>query len=142
MRRGVTFDLSHVLDEHTPAFPGRSFRQFLTTPEYQVNARREDAGSSGGWGANDVNWIVEQVAAMSQMGTHMDWLNHLQIGDRPYNGHRLQEVVEEYGTNRLGVDSLPQVVTRGLLLDIAPATASIGLRPVRSSHPTTWKTRL
>ena len=94
VRRGVTFDLSHVLDEHIPAFPGRSFRQFLTTPAHQVNARREDAGSSGGWGVNDVNWIVEQVAATSQMGTHMNGLNHLLIGDRLYNGHRLQEVVE------------------------------------------------
>ena len=119
VRRGVAFDLSHVLDEHVPAFPGRSFRQFLTTPAHQVNARRADAGPNGGWGANDVNWIVEQVAATSQMGTHMDGLNHLQIGDRLYNGHRLQDVVEEHGTNRLGVDTLPQVVTRGLLLDIA-----------------------
>ena len=27
--------------------------------------------------------------------------------------------MEEHGTNRLGIDTLPQVVTRGLLLDIA-----------------------
>ena len=119
VRQGAVFDLSHVLDEHIPAFPGRSFRQFLTTPAHQVNARRDDAGPQGGWGANDVNWIVEQVSATSQMGTHMDGLNHLQIGDRLYNGHRLQDVVEEYGTNELGVETLPQIVTRGLLLDIA-----------------------
>jgi kynurenine formamidase len=125
VRTGAIFDLSHVLDEHIPAFPGRSFRQFLTTPAHQINSRRDDAGPNGGWGANDVNWIVEQVSATSQMGTHIDGLNHLQIGDRLYNGHRLADVVEEYGTNRLGVDTLPQVVTRGLLLDIA-ATRGVG----------------
>ncbi len=119
VRDGSVHDLSHVLDEHIPAFPGRSFRQFLTTPAHQVNARRPDAGDVGGWGRNNVNWIVEQMSATSQMGTHMDALNHLQIGDRLYNGHRLADVVEEYGTNRLGIDALPQIVTRGLMLDIA-----------------------
>jgi kynurenine formamidase len=119
VRSGRTFDLSHVLDEHVPAFPGRTFRQYLTTPAHQINARRADAGRQGGWGANDVNWIVEQVVSTSQLGTHIDALNHLQIGDRMYNGHRLADVVEEYGTNRLGIDTIPQVVTRGLLLDIA-----------------------
>ena len=119
VRAGRVFDLSHPLDEHIPAFPGRSFRQYLTTPAHQINRRRADAGPGGGWGRNDVNWIVEQVASTSQLGTHMDGLNHLQIGDRMYNGHRLDDVVEEYGTNRLGVDILPQVVTRGFMLDIA-----------------------
>ena len=119
VRQGRVFDLSHILDEHIPAFPGRSFRQYLTTPAHHVNARRPDVGPQGGWGRNDVNWIVEQVASTSQLGTHMDGLNHLQIGDRLYNGHRLADVVEEYGTNRLGIESLPQVVTRGCLLDIA-----------------------
>jgi kynurenine formamidase len=68
-----------------------------------------------------VNWVVEYVSAPSQMGTHMDGLNHLQIGDRTYNGHRIDDLVEEYGTNRLGIETLPQVVTRGVLLDIAAA---------------------
>lgn len=49
------------------------------------------------------------------MGTHLDGLNHLQEADRVYNGYRLAEIVEDYGTNRLGVDTLPQVVTPGAL---------------------------
>ena len=55
------------------------------------------------------------------MGTHMDGLNHLQVGDRTCNGFRLADIVEDHGTNRLGIDTLPQVVTRGLLLDVAAA---------------------
>jgi putative cyclase len=51
----------------------------------------------------------------------MDGLNHLQVGDRTYNGFRLADIVEDHGTNRLGIDTLPQVVTRGLLLDVAAA---------------------
>jgi kynurenine formamidase len=118
VRTGRVFDLAHVLDDNVPAFPGRTFRQYLTTSAHQLNRRDPRAGPEG-LGRNNVNWVVEYVSAPSQMGTHMDGLNHLQIGDRTYNGHRLIDVVEEHGTNRLGVDTLPQVVTRGVLLDVA-----------------------
>jgi kynurenine formamidase len=118
VREGRIFDLAHVLDEHVPAFPGRSFRQHLTTTSYQLNQRAALAGPEG-LGKNNVNWIVEYISAPSQMGTHMDGLNHLYIGDQAYIRNRLTDIVEEYGTNRLGVETLPQVVTRGVLLDIA-----------------------
>jgi kynurenine formamidase len=118
VRTGRVHDLAHVLDENVPAFPGRTFRQFLTTSAHQLNRRARGAGPEG-LGRNSVNWVVEYVSAPSQMGTHMDGLNHLQIGDRTYNGHRLVDLVEEHGTNRLGIETLPQVVTRGVLLDIA-----------------------
>ena len=97
----------HVLDDTVPAFPGRTFRQSLTTdPRRRV-------------GRNQVNWIVEYVSAPSQMGTHVDGLNHLHAGDRMYNGHRLGDVVGEHGTTKLGIETLPQVVTRGVLVDVA-----------------------
>lgn len=118
VRSGTIFDLSHVIDEGIPAFPGRTFKQVLTTTAHQINRRRPDAGDRG-WGENNVNWIVEQIEATQQMGTHVDALNHLQIGDQVYNGWTLGEIVEEYGTNRLGIDTLPQLVTRGLLIDVA-----------------------
>ena len=122
VRSGRVFDLAHVLDEHVPAFPGRAFRQHLGPPE-------------GGLGRNQVGWIVEQVSAPSQIGTHMDGLNHLRIGDRAYNGNRLADIVEEYGTNRLGVETLPQVVTRGVLLDIAAARGVECLAAGEVIHP-------
>jgi kynurenine formamidase len=118
VRRGEVRDLAHVLHQDIPAFPGRTFRQYLTTNYHQINRRADGAGTEG-LGRNNVNWIVEQVTATQQMGTHMDGLNHLQDGDRTYNGYRLADIVEDHGTNKLGIDTLPQIVTRGLLLDIA-----------------------
>jgi len=118
VRRGEVHDLAHVLHQDIPAFPGRTFRQYLTTNYHQINRRGMWAGDTG-LGANNVNWIVEQLTATQQMGTHMDGLNHLQRGDHTYNGYRLADIVEDWGTNRLGIESLPQIVTRGVLLDIA-----------------------
>jgi kynurenine formamidase len=106
VRTGRVFDLAHVLDSAVPAFPGREFRQTLGAPD-------------GGIGHNQVGWVVETVTAPSQIGTHMDALNHLRLGGRSYNGFALSEIAEEWGTNRLGVETLPQIVTRGVLLDIA-----------------------
>lgn len=118
VRRGRVYDLAHVLDADVPAFPGRTFVQYLTTTSHYLNLRGPGAGTAG-LGRNNVNWIVEQITAPQQMGTHLDGLNHLQDGDRTYNGHRLGDIICEYGTNRLGIDTMPQIVTRGVCLDIA-----------------------
>lgn len=116
VRKGRVYDLAHALHHDIPAFPGRTFQQCLTA------SNRGGHGSGmgpAGLGRNHVSWVVERVTATQQMGTHMDGLNHLQAGDRTYNGFLLADIVEDYGTNRLGIDTLPQAVTRGLLLDVA-----------------------
>jgi kynurenine formamidase len=128
VRTGRVHDLAHVLHADVPAFPGRTFRSYLTTNYHHINRRGPGAGPEG-LGRNAVNWIVEQITATQQMGTHMDALNHLQVGERTYNGHRLSDIAEDYGTNRLGVDTLPQIVTRGLLLDIAAVRGVERLEP-------------
>ncbi len=128
VRHGRVYDLGRVLDEHVPAFPGRSFRQSLVTSAHLLNRRRPDAGPAG-WGENNVNWIVEIVSSTSQMGTHLDALNHLQIGDRFYNGYTLTNIAEEWGTNKLGIETVPQIVTRGILADIAGLYSVDRLQP-------------
>ena len=128
VHQGRVFDLAHVLHQDIPAFPGRTFRQYLTTNYHQINRRHPDAGPAG-LGHNSVNWIVEQVTATQQMGTHMDGLNHLQMGERTYNGFLLADIVEDHGTNRLGIDTLPQIVTRGLLIDVAASRGGERLQP-------------
>jgi hypothetical protein len=40
VRRGVVYDLAHVLHQDIPAFPGRTFRQYLTTNYHHINPRR------------------------------------------------------------------------------------------------------
>jgi kynurenine formamidase len=114
VRAGRLYDLGRVLDESVPVFPGRYFRQTLVTTAHHANM-------DGGLGANRVNWVTEQIAATQQLGTHLDALSHLQIGDRGYNGWSVAELAGPAGVARLGVESVPQIVTRGWLVDVPAA---------------------
>ena len=117
VRRGRLYDLSHVLDESAPVFPGRYFRQTLVTTAHHVNMRE-------GVSANEVNWMIENVSGTMQIGTHLDALSHLQIGDRGYNGWTVAELAEGHGVCRLGAETIPQIVTRGWLVDV-PTTRGV-----------------
>jgi kynurenine formamidase len=114
VRRGRMYDLGRVLDETVPVFPGRHFRQTLVTTAHHANP-------GGGLGDNRVNWVTEQISGTQQLGTHLDALCHLQIGDRGYNGWAVSELADTAGVKRLGVETVPQIVTRGWLVDAAAA---------------------
>jgi kynurenine formamidase len=116
VREGRVFDLGRVLDEQVPAFPGRSFRQTLVTTAHHANTAMPV-------GENDVNWVIEVFSSTTQLGTHIDALSHLQIGDRGYNGWSVSELAEPWGVTRLGAETIPQIVTRGWLVDVAPCDA-------------------
>ena len=127
VRHGRMYDLGRVIDERVPVFAGRHFRQTLVTTAHHTNARPgadPGAGHGEGLGDNAVNWVIELVSATTQLGTHLDMLNHLQIGDRGYNGWTVSELAESWGTNRLGAETAPQVVTRGWLVDV-PAVRGV-----------------
>jgi kynurenine formamidase len=112
VRRGRLYDLGRVLDETVPVFAGRFFRQTLVTTAHHANP-------GAGVGENRVNWITEQVTGTQQLGTHLDALSHLQIGERGYNGWTVAELADTAGVRRLGVETVPQIVTVGWLVDAA-----------------------
>ena len=111
VRQGRLYDLGRELHEDIPVFPGRFFRQTLVSTAHHAN-RSEPVGQ------NDVNWVTEQVSATMQLGTHLDALSHLQIGDRGYNGWSVAELADTTGMKKLGVETVPQIVTRGWLVDV------------------------
>jgi kynurenine formamidase len=128
VREGRLFDLGRVLDENVPVFPGRYFRQTLITTAHHANG-------NGGVGEGHVNWITEQVAGTMQLGTHLDALSHLQRGDRGYNGWTIGELAGTAGVERLGVETVPQIVTRGWLVDASEAGHVIGLEDLDGIDP-------
>jgi kynurenine formamidase len=112
VREGRLYDLGRVLDETCPVFPGRYFRQTLVTTAHHANVAMPV-------GDNRVNWVTEIVSGTMQLGTHLDALSHLQIGDRGYNGWTVDELAGPTGMRRLGAETIPQIVTRGWLVDVS-----------------------
>jgi kynurenine formamidase len=119
VHEGRVYDLGRVLDEQSPVFPGRYFRQTLVTTAHHANEAMPV-------GQNRVNWVTEIVTGTQQLGTHLDALSHLQIGDRGYNGWRLADLAGPAGMRRLGVETVPQIVTRGLLVDVSHRAPGAG----------------
>lgn len=126
VQRGEVIDLGRTLHADVPRFEGRYWQQSLVSSAHIINPRKPggrhpsaSAGQAGGWGENRINWVTELVTGTLQIGTHLDGLNHLQIGDRFYNGWRTEEIVEEWGTNKLGIETVPPIISRGILADVA-----------------------
>jgi kynurenine formamidase len=102
VRAGRLYDLGRVLDERTPAFPGRYFRQTIVVNPTPI-------------GDHELTWAHEVFTATTQMGTHLDTLGHLHAGRAS-----LEELVSPSGLTNRGAETLPQIVTRGWLVDVAP----------------------
>ena len=120
VRKGERIDLGRVLDKDTPVFPGRYWHQTVDLAPLITNLRRTDAHGRG-WGLNEINWITEIQVGTFQVGTQLDSIGHLQIADRFYNGWTTKDVVEDWGLNRFGIESVPPIVTRGVLVDLCAA---------------------
>jgi kynurenine formamidase len=119
VREGRLYDLGRVLDETCPVFPGRYFRQTLVTTAHHANVAMPV-------GDNRVNWVTEIVSGTMQLGTHLDALSHLQIGERGYNGWTVDELAGPAGMRRLGAETIPQIVTKGWLVDVSERGLGMG----------------
>ena len=125
VREGRLYDLGRVRDERAPVFPGRYFRQTLArNPGEPV-------------GDNEVDWVWEVFAGTTQLGTHLDTLGHLYEGGRGYGGVSLTEIASPSGLTRLGAETVPQIVTTGWLVDVAPLDKGdvIGVEDVSGIDP-------
>jgi kynurenine formamidase len=120
VRRGERVSLGRIIDETIPTFPGRYWRQTVDLTPHVTNLRRPDAHGRG-WGREELNWITEVQAGTFQVGTQLDSIGHIQIGDRFYNGWKVEDVVESWGLNRFGTETIPPIVARGVLVDVAGA---------------------
>ena len=104
VREGRMYDLGRVLDERSPAFPGRYFHQTLQPHPEPI-------------GENRVNWVSDIVATTTQVGTHLDALCHLQADGRLHGGVDAAAAQGPSGFEAHGIETAPQFVTSGWLVD-------------------------
>lgn len=67
---------------------------------------------------NDPGVFTERVSLCMHTGTHVDALGHYTIGDEMFNGWRYPGSSSAWGLEKLGMEQMPPLITRGVCLDV------------------------
>jgi len=110
VKTGKTYPLGMIVDSKTPAYPPRSFKITIVQP-----------GQAGipGLGPNKATYNDDIVDSWVGIGSQIDGLGHLGIEHVYYNGNKLLDFADPTGLKKLGIEKVPPLVARGVLLDMA-----------------------
>lgn len=109
VKTGKTYALAVPVDKALPAFRHRSFNLYNVQPG-------EQAGKS--LGPNKFTFNDELVNAWTGVGTQLNGIGHIGIDNVYYNGNHAADFVTVEGVKKLGVEKVPPMVTRGVVLDM------------------------
>ncbi len=107
---GKTYALGIPTGPDTPAYPGRSYR---------IVTMASGDGSGAALGENKVSGTDDVIFSHMGVGSQIDGLGHVGIDSVFYNGTPASEFIRPDGLAKFGTHTLPPIVTRGVLLDIA-----------------------
>ena len=110
VKTGKTYALGIPVDSKTPAYPPRTFKITIVQPG--------QAGNSG-IGPNKATYNDDILDTWVGIGSQIDGLGHLGIEHVYYNGNKLADFADPTGLKKLGIEKVPPMVTRGVLLDMA-----------------------
>lgn len=133
VRSGKTFSLQLPLDgggPQTGAF-GRvnPIHQMVATGTDHLAGKQVYSDDKLGWGFAD-----DSLFLYLQGGTQWDALGHIFRNGQMYNGFSAGEVTS-HGAKRGGVENMPTVVSRGVLLDIPRSQGKDALQPGEAILP-------
>jgi kynurenine formamidase len=119
-------DGSRVYDLSIDYFVGMPSFQAAGDPAYQIFMSHTPAGTAvdnlNGVG-DDVNRRVcysgDVIFMYTHTGTHIDALNHFGVDGKIYNGFTPEDNLGSRHWTRGGAETIPPIVARGVMLDIA-----------------------
>jgi kynurenine formamidase len=110
VKTGKTYSLGFPVDSTMPAYPPRAFKITVVQPG--------QAGSPG-IGPSKTTYNDDIIEGWVGVGSQIDGLGHIGVEHVYYNGHKIADFGDPTGLKKLGIDKLPPMVTRGVLLDMA-----------------------
>jgi kynurenine formamidase len=110
IKTGKTYALGIPVDTKTPAYPPRTFKLTVVQPG--------QAGSPG-IGPNKATYNDDIIDTWVGIGSQIDGLGHLGVEHVYYNGNKLADFADPNGLKKLGIEKVPPIVARGVLLDMA-----------------------
>jgi kynurenine formamidase len=107
---GKTYRLAIETNKDTPAYPPRTFAVTIVQPG-------QTAG--GSLGPTKTTYNDDLIVGWAGVGTQLDGLGHIGIDGLYYNCNRASDFAMTDGLKKLGVEHVPAIATRGVLLDMA-----------------------
>ena len=110
IKTGKVYSLGLVIDQNTPAYPPRSLSLSVVQPTQQF----------GKLGLPNATYNDDMFHGWLGIGSQIDGLGHIGGTDAIfYNCHDGKEFSETTGLTKLGIEKIPPIVTRGVLVDMA-----------------------
>ena len=107
---GKIYSLGMVVGRDTPAFPPRSLSVTILQPGQNGNQ---------GLGSNEFTYNDDIFMGWLGIGPQIDGLGHAGVGHLYYGGRTYNDFAPPSGLTELGLDQLPGLVGRGVMIDMA-----------------------
>lgn len=107
---GKSYRLGIETNKDTPAFPPRTFALTVVQPS-----------QSGGTtlGPSKTSYNDDIITGWVGVGSQLDGLGHVGIDNLYFNCNRAPDFAMADGLKRLGIEHVPAIATRGVVLDMA-----------------------
>jgi kynurenine formamidase len=123
IKTGKVYELGQVVSSESPAYAPRTCSIYIVQP-----------GQAQGTtlGPTKTTYNDDILNCWVGMGSQLDGLGHIGIDNVYYNGNHAKDFAQISGLTKLGVEKVPPMVTRGVLLDMA---AYFGVDVVKEGTP-------
>lgn len=108
--KGKSYSLGIETNKDIPAFPPRTFSIAVLQPN-------QTAGTT--LGPTKTTYNDDIIMGWVGVGTGIDGLGHVGVDNLYFNCNKTVDFVAPDGLKKLGVENIPPVATRGVLLDMA-----------------------
>lgn len=129
-------DGARVYDLSVEYFVGMPSWHGIGDPRYQIWMTHtphgtvvDDPMGVGHTQNKHVSYTGAAISMYTHMGTHIDALNHFGLDGKIWNGFEAREHLGDRGWKKTGAETIPPIVARGVLIDVAAAKGVEMLAP-------------
>ena len=108
--KGKSYRLGIETNKNTPAYPPRTFGIIIVQPG-------QNAGAT--LGPTKTTYNDDIIMGWAGIGSQLDGLGHVGVDNLYFNCNKAADFALTDGLKKLGVENVPAVATRGVLLDMS-----------------------
>ena len=109
IKEGKVYSLAVETSAESHAMPGRF---------YQVLVDKIPMDGQTVYGENQLTGYDDFISLWCGVGTHMDGFGHVAVEGKHLGGLKSEDVIGPRGAIEFGMETVPPIVTRGVMLDI------------------------